>query len=266
MNITAFVPVNNKNTYTKLPSFKSNSRSYTQWNLDTMNCTTCMFRDDLNWRGFSNFVLKNFNDKDKVNIVMFAASDGSEAYTTIISLLENSDDKKCSVKKFFPIKAYDIDDEIINAAKSGYINTRSFERMNLLTNCDNYYKYFSNADRPLVINSDPASMNLNNGGYCDLKTLKAKRILTDNVKFDYGDMILKLRELKDDSNTVLMCRNVLGYFENDKIEDFVKLASNKLKKGSIFVIGQHDSVLFNIDECLKQNGFEKIMTNVYKKA
>ena len=63
-----------------------------------------------------------------------------------------------------------------------------------------------------------------------------------------------------------MCRNSLSYFENDKIENFVKLASQKLKSGSVFVIGNHDSVLFNMDECLKKYGFEKVMQNVYKKA
>ena len=267
MNITAFMPVTGStNPRAKIPSFKTNTRKYIQHNSDLMGCTTCMLRDDLYWRGFSDFVLKNFKNKDKVNVVMFASSDGSEAYSTIISLLENSKDKNETAQKFFPIKAYDIDEEIVKAAKSGYINTRSVDRMNLLMHCEDYYKYFSKTDRQLVIDADPASTNFNNDDYCDLKTFKAKRILTDNVKFNQGDMFSKLQELKDNSDTVLMCRNVLGYFENDKIENFVKLASQKLKSGSIFVVGEHDFVLYNLDECLKNYGFEKIMTNVYKKA
>lgn len=258
MNISCLMQVNNTDTRLKHPSFKTNYRSYTQQNDDTMRCITRLFRDDLDWNGFSNFVLKNFKDKDKVNIVMFAASDGSEAYSTIISLLENCTDKKTAVQKFFPIRAYDIDEEILKAARSGYVNTISCDRMDLLMNCNNYYNYFSNTDNPLFIPDDTANK--------DTKTFKAKRILTDNVRFNQGDMFLKIQELEDSSNTVLMCRNSLGYFENDKIESFIKLAAERLKSGSVFVIGNHDSVLFNIDECLKSFGFEKVMHNVYKKT
>ena len=264
MNISATMPANSWNTHFKHPSFKTNDRSYNQWNTDTMRCTTRIFREDLDWKKFSDFLIKNYKDNDKVNIVMFAASDGSEAYSVIMSLLERSLDKKQTIQKFFPIKAYDIDEEILRAANSGYINTRSFDRMDLQMNCDNYYNYFSNTDNQLVINNDTSSLNRN--GCSDIKTLKAKRLLTDNVRFNQGDMFTKLRELEDNSDTVLMCRNSLGYFENDKIENFVKLASQKLKSGSVFVIGNHDSVLFNMEECLKKYGFEKVMQNVYKKA
>ncbi|MFQ8627043.1 MAG: CheR family methyltransferase, partial [Candidatus Gastranaerophilaceae bacterium] len=91
------------------------------------------------------------------------------------------------------------------------------------------------------------------------KTLKATSLLKNNVRFNRADMYDVLHNLDDNSNTVLMCRNVLGYFENDKIEKFVKIVSNKLKPESLFVVGDHDTKNSFIDRFLKENGFEKVM-------
>lgn len=261
MRINDYTAVNNIYATKKL-SFKSNSRKYLQWNEDKMYCISKMFRNDLDWNALSNFLLKNFKDKDNVKTVMFAASDGSEAYSLIISLLEHSSHQNKTAQKFFPIMAYDIDNEIVKAARSGYINTTRSDRIDLQIRCDDYSNYLTETDKELLIENDPTSILKTDY----VKTMKAKRILTDNVLFNQADMFAKIKELDDNSNTVLMCRNVLGYFENDKIEEFVKLASQKLKSGSVFVIGNHDFVLFNIDDCLKKYGFEKVMNNVYKKA
>ena len=62
-----------------------------------------------------------------------------------------------------------------------------------------------------------------------------------------------------------MCRNILGYFLNDKMEFFVKLASDFLKKGSLFIIGDYDKQYMNIDELIKKYNFENVFKNVYKK-
>ena len=79
-------------------------------------------------------------------------------------------------------------------------------------------------------------------------------------------MLKKLLELEDNSNTVLMCRNVLAYFESYEIENFVRIVSNKLKSGSLFIIGDHDTRISNIQNSLDKYGFEEVMKNVYKKA
>ena len=61
---------------------------------------------------------KHFKDNENVQLVQFGASDGSEAYTMIISLLKKGEE----AYKFFPIKAYDIDKDIFKASCSGLLN------------------------------------------------------------------------------------------------------------------------------------------------
>lgn len=236
-------------------TFGSCARFYTTSNGDEFGTNSWLFRDDIDWKRLAKYEKNHFADKNRVNIIQFASSDGSEAYTQIISLLENYPNKNS--EKFFPIKAYDIDEEIVNAARSGLLNTNMVDRINLQINSDDYSKYFTNTNEILNIKND---LNLQSK-----KTLKATNLLKNRVHFERADMYNILAELNDNSDTILLCRNILGYFENDKVEKFVKIVSNKLKQGSMFIIGQHDTSNSFIDRYLLENKFMKIFEHVYQK-
>ena len=235
-------------------TFQSTGRRYKNSSGENFGCFTTLFRSDLDWEKLAKYEVEHFKNKDKVNIVMFAASDGSEAYSKIISLFESA--KNC-VKKFFPIKAFDIDDEILNAAKSGYIKASENDVFEIMSRAEDIDDYFSKTDKDINIENDTVAKSF--------KTIKAKERLTKNVEFNKGDMFKEITKIKDNSNTILMCRNILGYFLNDKMEEFVKLASDFLKKGSLFVIGDYDRQYMNIDELIKKYNFENVFKNVYKK-
>lgn len=220
-----------------------------------MATNSWLFRDDLEWKRFASYEKWHFIDKKRVNIINLACADGSEAYTKIITLKERMGDES---EKFLPIRAYDIDDEILRAANSALLNTAKLDRMELQINTENYEDYFSETSEKLIIKGD--------SDFNDSKTMKVKNSLKSAVRFEKADMYDVVKSIKDDSNTVLMCRNVLGYFEEDKVEDFVKLVSNKLKQGSLFVIGEHDIKNSQITTYLEENGFTKVMKNVYKKS
>lgn len=236
-------------------SFGSCARFYKTSNGDEFGTNSWLFRDDVDWKRLAKYEKNHFADKNRVNIIQFASSDGSEAYTQIISLLENYPNKNS--EKFFPIKAYDIDEEIVNAARSGLLNTNMVDRINLQINSDDYSKYFTNTNEILNIKND---LNLQSK-----KTLKATNLLKNRVHFERADMYNILAELNDNSDTILLCRNILGYFEDDKVEKFVKIVSNKLKQGSMFIIGQHDTSNSFIDRYLLENKFMKIFEHVYQK-
>lgn len=235
-------------------SFQSNGRRFKDSSGNTLGCYTRLFRDDLEWDKLAKYEIDHFKNKDKVNIVMFAASDGSEAYSKIISLFTTA---KNNINKFFPIKAYDIDDEILTVAKSGYIQADDMDICEATLRADNVDDFFEKTNKKIKIKNDT-----NTQGFT---TLKASKKLTQNVQFNRGDMFKEITKIKDNSNTILMCRNILGYFLNDKMEFFVKLASDFLKKGSLFIIGDYDKQYMNIDELIKKYNFENVFKNVYKK-
>lgn len=74
-----------------------------------------------------------------------------------------------------------------------------------------------------------------------------------------------LAELNDNSDTILLCRNILGYFEDNKVEKFIKIVANKLKQGSLFIIGEYDTSNTFIDRLLLENKFMKVFEHVYQK-
>ncbi len=258
MNITFNNHYQFKNPIT--PSFKSNVRMYTTKDGLNMANVTCTFRNDLNWADFAKFEIDNFKNKDKVNIIQFAASDGSEAYTQIISLLENGDAN--STKKFFPIIAYDIDDRIVNIAQTKLLNLDVNDKFKIENNCNNFNKYFTKFKTNLNI-SNYAYDPFNFYPSIDYTTYEVAPILTNKVCFNSGDIFHIAPKIKDDSNTIILCRNVLSYFPKEKIQNLFKIFSQNLKTGSLVVTGKLEEEAVNY--YLQKYGFEEIMQNVFRK-
>ncbi len=249
----------NYSNYSSKPSFGTNGRVYrSQYGIE-MGTMTYPFRSDIEWKKLTQYLIEHFKNKDKVNIVQFAASDGSEAYSQIISFLERG--KGENLGKFFPIQAYDIDEEIIKAAKSGLlnINPQNIEHINY--NCKDFSKYFMLSDKKLEINNNFDDL-FNKPNYSTYQ-------VCDNVRgkviFNHADMFDILVSMEDQSNTVLMCRNVLGYFSDKVIKNTVEMASRKLKKDSLFIIGEIDTDKL-LKYYLQNNNFKEILKNVFLKT
>ena len=81
--------------------------------------STEFFRRDFPWDNIGKVFTKHF-PKGEVCIHNFACSDGSEAYSLIIALIEQLGEKKAD--RFFPIIASDIDKDIVKMAASGKIS------------------------------------------------------------------------------------------------------------------------------------------------
>ncbi|MFQ8625418.1 MAG: CheR family methyltransferase [Candidatus Gastranaerophilaceae bacterium] len=111
-------PINQKhNIY---PSFGTTARVGLLSNsVDYMYGTqSSMFRTDLDWMKFAQYLGTHFKDTKKVNVVCQACSDGSEPYTLALALIHSLGTE--SAKKFFPINARDIDiTNISNFAERG---------------------------------------------------------------------------------------------------------------------------------------------------
>lgn len=239
------------------PNFCSNTRVYKADDGNSIATYTRLFRADMNWEHFTDFLVKHFREQDRVQILQFASSDGSEAYSQIISLLENC----YNTDKFFPINAYDIDKEIYNASKSGLLNLNNTDITKLTDRGIDFGKYFTETDKKLTIANDTLTDQTQQSK--PSKTFQVSKTLTEKVNFHNADMFEILREYEDNSNTVLMCRNVLFLLSDREVDNFTTLAAYKLKKGSLFITGEHDK---KVNTALEQKGFIKVMPNVYMKA
>jgi len=154
-----------------------------------------------------------------------ACSIGCEPYT--IGIIMN----KLSPSGRHNIIATDIDDTILARAKAGEYTQNEMKGIN---NSD-LSKYFSIVDDKYYIES------------------KIKNMVT----FKKHDLIL---DIYDNDFDLIICRNVVIYFNNDIKQEIYKKFSNSLKKGGLLFVGATESI-YNY----RDYGFEKASTFIYKK-
>lgn len=253
--------VNNENPFNKGPlkdtfSFGSNGRvTYDDEGRVNRNVTD-MFRNDLgcDWEIFAKSLGKNFCEKDKVNVICQACSDGSEPYTLAISLLKYLGED--GAKKFFPIIAKDFDEKILKGPKKGLVNLskediEQFKKRNI-----DFDKYFEKSEEKLEIDNDFDKS--------PKETYRAKEILQKNIIFEQGNVFDDLEALNDDSNTVFLFRNAMWYLypDWDTIDRFLNLVGEKLKPGSVFASGETQLACEPnyIEETLTKKNFKCLYT------
>lgn len=201
---------------------------------------TTFFRNDFPWDNISDVLFESF-PFDNVNIYNYACSDGSEAYSLAISLIENLGEKEA--KRFLPIKASDIDKEVIEFANSRKI-LATLDDMRKISNhikdkkIGKYFDFEKNG--------------------CTTWILSPKKILTDNVIFECCDISEGLKNIDKNENNVILCRNFWKYLSTDKIA----YNSRELKKiantNSKIIIGDFDrDYEENIPYFFKKLGFEE---------
>ena len=154
-----------------------------------------------------------------------ACSIGCEPYT--VGMILN----KLTPNGRHNIIATDIDDTILARAKTGEYTQNEMKGIN---NAD-LTKYFKIKDDIYYIES------------------KIKNMVT----FKKHDLILDTYETGFD---LIICRNVVIYFNNDSKQEIYKKFSNSLKKGGLLFVGATESI-YNY----RDYGFEKASTFIYKK-
>lgn len=171
--------------------------------------------------------LKNelFIDNKSLKIWSAACSIGAEPYSIAIILNNINSGVRHN------IVATDIDGTILERAKNGqysYSEIKNVKKENL----DKYFKVFG--DKYVIDN-------------------KIKNMVT----FKKHDLILDSYEKDFD---LIICRNVVIYFNQDVKNEIYKKFSASLKKGGLLFVGATESI-YNY----KEYGFEKASTFIYKK-
>ena len=258
MNISPYriFSANNSNFGSFSPAFGSVERSFAQKGTDgaykkVMN-NSWAFRGELDWRANATLFACHFKDKKHVDTYSLASSDGSEAYMLAISLIETLGEKEA--RKFFPIKAFDNDEYIVNIAKSGKWNLLPRDYENLQKLYGNIDKYIKKSDKPMLISNDKLAGAT--------QTYEVSGVLRDAVEFRQGDLVSEIKNIDDEDGTALVfCRNVLPYLENLKISTAQKVASllgMYLAPGSIFVTGGYDLSLTDLNRNLYLRDFKHV--------
>lgn len=207
-----------------------------------------MYREDVDWAEAADFEMQHFKDKDRVKIMQFASSDGSESYTKIISLLKQNEKE---AQKFFPIEAYDINHDVVNAAKSGLINfvAKDFERAEKFK--VDLKEFFTEATTTLSIKND----NMYHFFNIPTTTYRASDNLRNKVNFHSKDMFEVLQEVKDGELPIVLCRNMFSYLDEIDAQRAVNLIGRKMLNGGLFYLGKRDFDTHNISQWLKDAGF-----------
>lgn len=226
-----------KNNYT---NFRANNRWVCDKNgYELYKTTTYYFRDDLDWESLVKYLCKKFEKASKVNFINHACSNGMEPLSFLMALQMYA--PEC-VKKFVPILAKDIDAQNIEYAKKGYCGASSddFLRIHRLTNGD--YKNFLDLKRIKGSN--------------ELFVLSPKKILTDNVVFEQGDIFDDIEKFPKE-NTLLCCRNFWFYLPSQKQEEIASRLGKHFKTGSSVLLGYLDTVNAIAGNLLEKYGFER---------
>lgn len=173
-------------------------------------------------------VIKNELLTKSKNIKMWSAacSIGCEPYTMAMIL------KKINLAGNNTIIATDIDNTILGRAKLGEYTASEVKNIKDLE----LNKYFSKKDEKYYIDNSIKSM----------VTFKKHDLILDNYERDL-DLIL--------------CRNVVIYFNSDIKDVIYKKFSESLKKGGILFVGATESIYR-----YKEFGFEKMSTFIYRKV
>jgi len=208
--------------------------------------TTELFRDPQVWINLKYRILPQFRIQKTIFIWHAGCSTGQEVYSMLILL--NELDLLDKAK----IYATDINEDVIEKAKKGVYP--------YLFNLN----YLENFDK--VIKTNPYNFEEQNNvpfeKYFDIDrnkdTITVKPFLQDRVVYRKHDLVTD-DNIFYSKFDIILCRNVIIYFNSVLQNRVLEMCSNNLYKGGYLVLGLHEGILGSV-----ANGFERVR-GIYKK-
>lgn len=177
---------------------------------------TSMFRDPVFWRNLKKRLRNDFKNHETLSIWHAGCSTGEEVYSMAILLGEIGFREKTQAL------ATDINMHAIEEAKNG-----RYHKIKMIENETNFKQY--------TIYGDFAKYYVTEG---------TEAIMNDSLKsyakYEYHNLITdKVTNTYD----LILCRNVMIYFDNDAKVRLLDKFYDALKPGGLFVIGFYDTML-----------------------
>ena len=213
-----------------LYKIKNNKEFVEQTIKDITVNTTELFRDPKNWHSIKYKILPKLAEQKSINIWHAGSSTGQEVYSMLILLKELDLFDKTNVY------ASDINKDVIEAAKKGTYKFRF--NLNYLDNFDDVIKknpynfeYVKEVsyDKYFKIDKKNDVIVMNNE-------------LRQKVNWAVGDLVKKENPFYKKYDLIL-CRNVLIYFDNDLQYNTLKLFYDNLYSNSFLMLGAHESII-----------------------
>ncbi len=192
--------------------------------------TTELFRDPENWVHIRNAIEHKYANKKSINIWHAGCSSGQEVYSLMILLNELGLLEKAS------IYASDINEKVLNVAISGRYKYHEV--------CE----YLNNFDEALN------SQSANHGKYpfVDIKKymeinrfkdyVQMQDFLVEKPLFIKHDLV-SCENIFDQDFDIILCRNVLIYFNHDLQNKVINFFYDNLTKNGCLIIGRHEGII-----------------------
>lgn len=185
--------------------------------------TTEPFRTPQIWRKIFPFIKERFADKQSINFWHAGCSNGLEVYSMLILLYE--------MALFHKTKLYatDLNEDMLAIASEGKYKNLDFN------------EYWDNITEAMI---DFPNFKLEN--YMDINTRKGIIQMKD---FLVSKPVIAKHNLLKDPNIfgvkfdLIMCSNVLIYFDHDHQEQVLNFFYENLTENGILVLGRHESIL-----------------------
>jgi chemotaxis protein methyltransferase CheR len=192
--------------------------------------TTELFRDPVVWQQLRWKILPLLKERNPIYMWSAGCSTGLEVYSLKILACE------MGIEKQINIIGTDLNQQALDQAKQGTFKYRF--NLNYLDNFDKVMK--ENPSRPLELIDVPYNKYFIIDQIRDI--IKIKDNLAEGVIYEKHDLV-KNTSAGTQPFDLILCRNVIIYFNNRLQNQVFKLFHDSLATGGYLLLGTHESIL-----------------------
>jgi chemotaxis protein methyltransferase CheR len=196
--------------------------------------TTELFRDPEIWVQIRENIIPKYRDENTINVWHPGVSSGQEAYSMMV-LLDN-----VGLLDRTQIIGTDLNDDVLETARSGKYKYREIDEY-----IENYNNAFKGSDKPLMKHYFNVSKRKN--------LITVSPYLTKRIEFIKHDLT-KLKNPQDHLYNIIVCRNLLIYFNHEMQNSIFRFFYDSLIPGGALIIGRHEGILSDIASKFDKHG------------
>lgn len=204
--------------------------------------TTELFRDPQIWVKIKNDIIERYSNEPEINIWHAGSSTGQEVFSLLILMHH--------LGLYDKINSFgtDLNTDVLNVARSGKYKYREIDEY-----INNFEETFYDCKKKPKLEN---YIEINN----KKSLIKIKPFIFEKPIFTKHDLVTLKNPYEDKKYHMILCRNVLIYFNHDLQNQIFEMFYDNLVPGGTLIIGRHEGILGEIG-----NKFEKHGTIYIKK-